>query len=243
MSRGLGDVYKRQEEAYGQQGYYGNEYPDQDTAAEEPYEDEGVHAQVTIEPEDSDEGEEPVKETQSQWMPDKPRILSDEAVRARMHEAEVQANLAKEMSRMSDGRHRPETTSAQTRVLTDIKDLGRESSVQESHHFMIEAEYSSSGLDQAIELLKEIHKETGAKNQAAKITGEKLNSKGVFAIADKLTGKDLIIEQAGAMEESTLQELNQLMARDETGMNVVLIDVAGNLARIHKVYPLSLIHI
>lgn len=224
------------EEAYGQQGYYGKEYPDQDTAAEEPYEDESVHAQVTIEPEDSDEGEEPVKETQSQWMPDKPRILSDEAVRARMHEAEVQANLA-EMSRMSDGRHRPETTSAQTRVLTDIKDLGRESSVQESHHFMIEAEYSSSGLDQAIELLKEIHKETGAKNQAAKITGEKLNSKGVFAIADKLTGKDLIIEQAGAMEESTLQELNQLMARDETGMNVVLIDVAGNLARIHKVYP------
>ena len=53
------------EEAYGQQGYYGKEYPDQDTAAEEPYEDESVHAQVTIEPEDSDEGEEPVKETQS----------------------------------------------------------------------------------------------------------------------------------------------------------------------------------
>ena len=73
---------------------------------------------------------------------------------------------------------------------------------------MIEAEYSSSGLDQAIELLKEIHKETGAKNQAAKITGEKLNSKGVFAIADKLTGKDLIIEQAGAMEESTLQAVS-----------------------------------
>ena len=225
------------EEAYGQQGYYGNEYTDQDTAAEEPYEDEGVHAQVTIEPEDSEEEEKSAEETQPQWMPDKPRILSDEAVRARMHEAEVQADLAKEMSRISDGRHRPETTSAQTRVLADIKDLGRESSVQESHHFMIEAEYSSSGLDQAIELLKKIHKETGAKNQAAKITGEKLNSKGVFAIADKLTGKDLIIEQAGAMEESTLQELNQLMARDETGMNVVLIDVAGNLARIHRVYP------
>lgn len=246
------------EEAYGRRGYYGNEYPDQNpqddtedgakagypeehcgnaAGAEKSYENEGAHAQVTIEPEDSEEEEESAEETQSRWMPDKPRILSDEAVRARMHEAEVQANLAKEMSRISDGRHRPETTSAQTRVLADIKDLGRESSVQESHHFMIEAEYSSSGLDQAIELLKKIHKETGIKNQAAKITGEKLNSKGVFAIADKLTGKDLIIEQAGAMEESTLQELNQLMARDETGMNVVLIDVAGNLARIHRVYP------
>ena len=246
------------EEAYGRRGYYGNEYPDQNpqddtedgakagypeehcgnaAGAEKSYEDEGAHARVTIESEDSEEEEKSAEETQPQWMPDKPRILSDEAVRARMHEAEVQADLAKEMSRISDGRHRPETTSAQTRVLADIKDLGRESSVQESHHFMIEAEYSSSGLDQAIELLKKIHKETGAKNQAAKITGEKLNSKGVFAIADKLTGKDLIIEQAGAMEESTLQELNQLMARDETGMNVVLIDVAGNLARIHKVYP------
>ena len=246
------------EEAYGRRGYYGNEYPDQNpqddtedgakagypeehcgnaAGAEKSYENEGAHAQVTIEPEDSEEEEKSAEETQPQWMPDKPRILSDEAVRARMHEAEVQADLAKEMSRISDGRHRPETTSAQTQVLADIKDLGRESSVQESHHFMIEAEYSSSGLDQAIELLKKIHKETGAKNQAAKITGEKLNSKGVFAIADKLTGKDLIIEQAGAMEESTLQELNQLMARDETGMNVVLIDVAGNLARIHRVYP------
>ena len=246
------------EEAYAQRGPYGNEYQDRNlreatadsaeagypeeyrgnaAGAEESYEDEGAHAQVTIEPESSDEEDESVTETNSRWMPDKPRILSDEAVRARMHEAEVQANLAREMSRISDGRHRPESTSAQTRVLTDIKDLGREASVRESRHFMIEAEYSSSGLDQAIELLKEIHKETGAKNQAAKITGEKLNSKGVFAIADKLTGKDLIIEQAGAMEESTLQELNQLMARDETGMNVVLIDVAGNLARIHKVYP------
>ena len=152
-------------EAYGQQGYYGNEYPDQDTAAEEPYEDEGVHAQVTIEPEDSDEGEEPVKETQSQWMPDKPRILSDEAVRARMHEAEVQANLAKEMSRMSDGRHRPETTSAQTRVLTDIKDLGRESSVQGISSFYDRSRVLQFGSGQAIELLKEIHKETGPRTR------------------------------------------------------------------------------
>ena len=115
-------MYKRQEdgseEVYARQGRYGNEYPDQNVqedtqdgaeagypeehhgiavGAEEPYEDEGAHTRVTIESEDSDEGEEPLKEPQSQWMPDKPRILSDEAVRARMHEAEVQANLAKEM--------------------------------------------------------------------------------------------------------------------------------------------------
>ena len=164
-------------------------------------------------------------------------LMSDEAVRSRIHEARAQADLAREMSRISPEQHRPEQDLAQTRVLTDIKDLGRPFVSSEVHHFMIEAEYSTSGLDQAIQLLKKIHKETGAKNQAARISGEKLNARGVFAIADKLTGKDLIIEQAGAMDDKTLQELNQLMARDETGMNVILIDGAGNLARIHKIYP------
>ncbi len=39
------------------------------------------------------------------------------------------------------------------------------------------------------------------------------------------------------MTESILQELNQLMARDETGMNVVLIDTAERLAGLHRIYP------
>ena len=96
---------------------------------------------------------------------------------------------------------------------------------------MIEAEVPEKGLELAIEALRKVHKETGVKNQAAKISGEKLNRRGVFALADKLTGKDLIIEKAGDMTEAILQELNQLMARDETGMNVVLIDTAKAFRR------------
>ena len=102
---------------------------------------------------------------------------------------------------------------------------------------MIEAEGPEKGLELAIEALRKVHKETGVKNQAAKISGEKLNRRGVFALADKLTGKDLIIEKAGDMTEAILQELNQLMARDETGMNVVLIDTAKRLEELHRVYP------
>ena len=33
------------------------------------------------------------------------------------------------------------------------------------------------------------------------------------------------------------REPNQLMARDETGMNVVLIDTAKRLEELHRVYP------
>ncbi|WP_412316520.1 hypothetical protein [Intestinimonas butyriciproducens] len=106
-----------------------------------------------------------------------------------------------------------------------------------SNHLMIESEDPDEGLALAIDALKKVHRELGIKNQAAKITGEKLNQKGVLALADKLTGKDLIIEYAGDMSDEMLQELDLLMARDETGMNVVMIDNREQLEAIHRQYP------
>ena len=228
------------EAGYDAQEGYGAEagYAEDDEEEAGVYDDYGpddgenppVHDQVTIEPEEAVTGHQ-------EWMPEEdPDAMTDKALKARMHEAEVQANLAMEMSRISDQGFRREVEMAQTRVLSDIRDISK-SPVRQAHHLMIEAATPQQGLEQAIESLKKIHKETGAKNQAAKITGEKINGKGVFNISDKLTGKDLIIEGAGDMTESILQELNQLMARDETGMNVVLIDAAERLAGLHRIYP------
>ena len=165
---------------------------------------------------------------------------ADEDIRARLHEAQAQEKLAREMSKLSAAAMEEETLEdemGQTRALTDIRELRKGPVYSGSNHLMIEAEAPEKGLELAIEALRKIHKETGIKNQAAKISGEKLNRRGVFALADKLTGKDLIIENAGDMTEAILQELNQLMARDETGMNVVLIDTAKRLEELHRVYP------
>ena len=165
---------------------------------------------------------------------------ADEDIRARLHEAQAQEKLAREMSKLSAAAMEEETLEdemGQTRALTDIRELRKGPVYSGSNHLMIEAEAPEKGLELAIEALRKIHKETGIKNQAAKISGEKLNRRGVFALADKLTGKDLIIENAGNMTEAILQELNQLMARDETGMNVVLIDTAKRLEELHRVYP------
>ena len=165
---------------------------------------------------------------------------ADEDIRARLHEAQAQEKLAREMSKLSAAAMEEETLEdemGQTRALTDIRELRKGPVYSGSNHLMIEAEAPEKGLELAIEALRKIHKETGIKNQVAKISGEKLNRRGVFALADKLTGKDLIIENAGDMTEAILQELNQLMARDETGMNVVLIDTAKRLEELHRVYP------
>lgn len=162
----------------------------------------------------------------------------DDMLRAHIHEAEVQEDLAKEMSRLAEEHgYSEETQAAQTQILTDIRHLKKGPVYSGSNHLMIEAEKPEEGFELAVKTLKRIHQETGAKNQAVKITGSKLNHRGIFTLSDKLTGKDLIIEQAGDMNEAILQELNQLMARDETGMSVVLIDTAERLEELHRVYP------
>ncbi len=172
--------------------------------------------------------------------------MTEEALAARVHEAEVQANLARELSRISGAEFSEESRYAQTRVLKDIRslkvrgedvDVMAEPSKRMSNNLMIEAEDPEEGLVIAVDALKKIHREFGITNQAAKITGEKLNKRGVLALADKLVGKDLIIEYAGDMRDDILEELDQLMARDETGMNVVLIDNQEQLEAIHQYYP------
>lgn len=223
---------------------------EEEPVSEEPEEELAEEPEETYETEepeteDYEAGESEAEESEEEPEADEEQAVyetaaADEEIRASIHEARAQENLAREMSKLSAAAEEedlPEDEMGQTRALTDIRELRKGPVYTGSNHLMIEAEVPEKGLALAVEALRKIHKETGAKNQAAKITGEKLNRRGVFALADKLTGKDLIIEQAGDMNESILQELNQLMARDETGMNVVLIDTAKRLEELHRVYP------
>ncbi len=99
---------------------------------------------------------------------------------------------------------------------------------------MIEARTPEKGLQMAVEALKQIHKESGVNNPVAKISGSKLSKRGVFASADKLSGKDLVIEEAGDLTPEALDELNQLMERDASGMIVVLIDNPKQMETLHQ---------
>ena len=52
-------------------------------------------------------------------------------------------------------------------------------------------------------------------------------------MAEKLTGKDLIIEQAADLTDAVQNELDELMEKDRSGMIVVLIDTPQNLEYLH----------
>ncbi len=105
------------------------------------------------------------------------------------------------------------------------------------NHLMIEARTPEKGLQMAVEALKQIHNENNVKNPVAKITGTKLSSRGVLASADRLAGKDLVIEEAGDLTREALEELNELMDQDTSGMIVVLIDNPKQMETLHQEHP------
>ena len=197
-------------------------------------------------------------------------VTAEEKLVASVREAEVEASLAEEMSRISMDSYTEEPAKTRTRVLNDVKDLKNtetladktrilddirhiqaarqaeeESPVQAAgkvqpacfFHMMAEARTPEKGLEIAVGALKAAHRILGAKHPVAKITGEKLNQRGILASAAKLAGKDLIVEDAGDLSDSLLEELNQLLAEDITGMVVVLVDNSRQIDGIRKANP------
>lgn len=189
-----------------------------------------------------------------------------EVIAAQVKQAEVEAQLAKEVSRIgTDEVEENESDLGKTRVLDSIRrmpaaeqnavaaqetpepEAEEELEVEEleeepelprmTNHLMIEARSPEKGMEIAIQTLKQIQKETGVKNPVAKITGSKLNKRGILACADKLSGKDLMIEEAGDLTPQMIGELEMLMTRDTSGMRIILIDNPKQMEMLHAQNP------
>ena len=189
-----------------------------------------------------------------------------EVIAAQVKQAEAEAQLAKEVSRIgTDEVEENESDLGKTRVLDSIRrmpaaeqnavaaqetpepeaeeELEVEELVEEpelprmTNHLMIEARSPEKGMEIAIQTLKQIQKETGVKNPVAKITGSKLNKRGILACADKLSGKDLMIEEAGDLTPQMIGELEMLMTSDTSGMRIILIDNPKQMEMLHAQNP------
>ena len=150
---------------------------------------------------------------------------------ARREEAERRARRQAEIDRERALQQEPKV------IVSEVEDEELEveslDDASETNHLMIEAGTAEEGLSMALEALKKIHRELGYKNPVAKISSEKLNAKGISAVADKLAGKDLIVEHAAALSKAVQNELDDLMEKDKSGMIVVLIDTPENMEELH----------
>ncbi len=91
-------------------------------------------------------------------------------------------------------------------------------------NIMIEARTPEKGYDFALEILKRIQRETAVKTPVAKITGSNLNKKGILENVEKLTGRTLLVEEAGDLSPASLKELGALLDQHVPGTRVLLID-------------------
>lgn len=119
----------------------------------------------------------------------------------------------------------------------DFEPEEEEEEIKESNHLMIEAEDPAAGLAMALDSLKKIHRELRTKHPVAKISGANLSHRGIASVAERLAGKDLVVEHAADLDDLTVEELEELMTQDETGMVVVLIDTQARLEQMHRAYP------
>lgn len=223
-------------------------YHEEDTALEEE------EPEKTPEYEAGDYQPEPAAENHEDTV----LPLERETITAAVKQAETEESLAREMSRLKrEVPSEEESELEKTRILSAIKrapsaseavsELPEEEVTAEAleeeelprmtNHLMIEARTPEKGFQMAVETLKQIQRETGVKNPVAKITGSKLNKRGVLASRDKIAGKDLIIEEAGDLTPEMQKELEQLMSRDTTGMRIILIDNPRQLEMMHAQNP------
>ena len=223
-------------------------YPEEETALEEE------EPEKAPEYEAGDYQPEPAAENHEDTV----LPLERETITAAVKQAETEESLAREMSRLKrEVPSEEESELEKTRILSAIKrapsaseavsELPEEEVTAEAleeeelprmtNHLMIEARTPEKGFQMAVETLKQIQRETGVKNPVAKITGSKLNKRGVLASRDKIEGKDLIIEEAGDLTPEMQKELEQLMSRDTTGMRIILIDNPRQLEMMHAQNP------
>ena len=105
-------------------------------------------------------------------------------------------------------------------------------------HMIVEAATAEDGLSIAIDELKNIHEEKGIEHASVKTSAEKLNKNGISAaIISKVSGKDFVIEHAGALSEANVDTIYRFICSDKTGTIVVLIDTPDGLDRIEELQP------
>ena len=107
-----------------------------------------------------------------------------------------------------------------------------------SYHMIIEAKSLEDGLRIAKDEIKYFHEKYGYQFKVAKTNAEKLNEKGFEVFIPKLRGRDLIVESAGDLKYSVVDEISDYIDAAEDASSVVLVDVVDHFDRMAEDRPL-----
>ena len=105
-------------------------------------------------------------------------------------------------------------------------------------NLLVIGDHKSGKTTMAVDVMKEINRIRDRKGRKiAKISGERLNYKGLRETFSHLQDADLLVEHAGRMSKSTLQGLLRFMNGDTGGMLVVFEDTKDGMEYILSQVP------
>ena len=105
-------------------------------------------------------------------------------------------------------------------------------------HFFVKSDDSEEGFRFAVDKLRSMMGD--GKNRPSTIArtkGSKLNGKSIVNTLDKLLGKVVVVEQAGAMGKDVLDEFSMVLDKNDRSLIAVFIDTEQEIDRIIRENP------
>jgi len=119
------------------------------------------------------------------------------------------------------------------KIFEEAKQVGENRDTSLTGNILVIGDHKSGKTTLATELMKNLSRVSNKKSRKiAKISGNRLNHKGIKETITRLAGTDLLVEHAGEMNQDTTQELLEAMSGQTGGMVVVLEDTKEGITRL-----------
>ena len=195
------------------------EEPEKDPEEEETQEE--VQEELEKEPEE----EETQEEIQEEFEKDPEEAETQEEIQEEPEEEDAQEESAES--------RQVEMTANSGLPIVNPEDMSR------VWHFAIQAMPDEDDIELALEYLEELAERSSraVPRSVVKITGQKLNQKGLVKSIDKLLGKTILIEDAADMNERVINEFCKIIDPTDRSLLVVFIDTPASIRHLLIDYP------
>lgn len=191
------------------------------------------------------EEEEPQEEFEEEPEEKEPKEEIQEEPEEEEPEEEVQEESEEEPEEeiQEEPEEKPEQESAESRQVEMTANGGlpivNPEDMSRVWHFAIQAMPDEDDIELALEYLEELAERSSraVPGSVVKITGQKLNQKGLVKSIDKLLGKTILIEDAADMNERVINEFCKIIDPTDRSLLVVFIDTPASIRHLLIDYP------
>ena len=225
--------------------------PVAETVEVEPEEEvqEEIQEEIQEEPEEEEpqeefeeepEEKEPEEEIQEEFV-EEPEEEVQEEIQEEPEEKPEEEESQEEIQ--EEPEEKPEQESAESRQVEMTANGGlpivNPEDMSRVWHFAIQAMPDEDDIELALEYLEELAERSSraVPRSVVKITGQKLNQKGLVKSIDKLLGKTILIEDAADMNERVINEFCKIIDPTDRSLLVVFIDTPASIRHLLIDYP------